>query len=131
MPKEPLSAPPARGHTLRPAERLRCPSEFQRVYRRRCSASDRLLIVYGCEGPAAHPRLGVSVSRKLGGAVRRNRLKRLLREAFRLTKNRLPRGVDLVLIPRREADPTLASLESSLIRLSHAVARKLRRKKSK
>jgi len=69
---------------FRPAEHLRRPSEFQRVYERRRSASDEWLIVYGRENNLPHLRLGLSVSRKFGNAVRRNRLRRLYREASRV-----------------------------------------------
>jgi ribonuclease P protein component len=52
------------------------------------------------EGP---PRLGLSVSRKVGGAVERNRIKRLLREAFALEHSRLPQGTDAVVVARHDA----------------------------
>ncbi|MBI4385886.1 MAG: ribonuclease P protein component, partial [Elusimicrobia bacterium] len=52
------------------------------------------------EDRKAQTRLGLSVSRKLGGAVRRNRIRRLLKEAFRLNRHRLEHGYDLVAYPR-------------------------------
>lgn len=110
---------------FRPAEHLRRPSEFQHVYERRRSASDEWLIVYGCENNLAHLRLGLSVSRKFGNAVRRNRLRRLYREAFRLARHQMPGGLDLVLIPRKVLAPTLTHLKQALPRLVSQVARKL------
>ena len=106
-------------------QRLTKLREFQRVYELRCSVSDHWLIVYAREGTIEKPRLGLSVSRKVGGAVQRNRWKRLLRETFRLSKEQLPSGVDFVLIPRRQAAPTLDELKSSLLRLSHRAVKKL------
>ena len=110
---------------FRKNEHLRSQTDFQRVYDRRRSVSDDWLIVYGCENGLEYLRLGLSVSRKVGGAVKRNRLRRLYREAFRLTRGDMPAGLDLILIPRSPADPTLDVLKQSLPTLVNALARKL------
>ena len=110
---------------FRPHEHLRRPADFQRVYDRRRSASDGWLIVYACENGLPHLRLGLSVSRKNGPATHRNRLRRLYREAFRLTRHEMPTGLDLVLIPRKPDEPTLEALKRSLPRLVRQVARKI------
>jgi len=107
------------------AMRIRCRDEFERAYRRRCTAADPSLLVFGFPNGLPHARLGLSVSRKLGGAVVRNRWKRRLREAFRLTRGELPAGVDLVVIPRTSKPPAFSSLLNSLARLARCVARRL------
>lgn len=113
---------------FRPHERLRRLSDFRRVYDRRCSTSDGNLVVYACENELPFSRLGVSVSRKLGGAVERNRLKRLLRETFRLSRSKLPTGLDLVLIPRGSDSASLDGYMQSLPSLARAVERKMNRR---
>jgi ribonuclease P protein component len=113
--------------TLRKHEHLRTPAEFQRVYDRRRSVSDAGMIVYAKENGLPHSRIGLSVSRKYGGAVQRNRLRRLYREAFRLLKEQLPPGLDLVLIPRTQEEPTLAGVRRSLQKLVKQVHKKLQK----
>ncbi len=111
---------------FRPHEHLRRTKDFQLVYDRRRSVSDGWLIVYGRENGLSYLRLGLSVSRKVGQATQRNRLRRLYREAFRLTRHEMPAGMDLVLIPRRrEEAPTLEQLKASLPRLVRQLAKKL------
>ncbi|MFL5331427.1 MAG: ribonuclease P protein component [Gemmataceae bacterium] len=97
-------------HRFRPKEHLRRPADFRRVYDGRASASDNALIVYAWPNALPHNRLGLSVSRKHGGAVVRNRIRRLLREAYRLGKCTLPTGFDLVIVPRSGPMPPLAEL---------------------
>jgi ribonuclease P protein component len=122
-----MSEAEPRSYRFRRAERLRRPSDFRRVYERRRSVSDDFLIVYACENGLPHLRLGLSVGRKAGPATRRNRLRRLYREAFRLTRHQMPVGLDLVLIPRGDEEPTLEELKRSLPRLVRQLARKLAR----
>jgi ribonuclease P protein component len=114
--------------TFRPHEHLRRPADFKRVYARKRSVSDAHLIVYACENGLGYNRLGLSVSRKVGSAVRRNRIRRLFREAYRLTRHELPAaGLDLVLIPRGSDEPELDKLMKSLPALVRQVSKRLAR----
>jgi len=109
-----------------PAEcHLRRGADFERTYRRRAAASDGVLLVFACENQLPYARLGLSVSRKVGGAVQRNRWKRRLREAFRLNRQRLPCGVDLVVVPKAQQEPSLPDLAASLVRLAQRATRRL------
>ncbi len=111
--------------TFRPHERLKDPRDFRRAFDRRRSESDRVLVVYGVENGLAHSRLGISVARKkVRAASSRNRLKRLVREAFRLSKSDLPSGIDLVVIPRLQ-NASLDAVRMSLVDLGGRVACRL------
>ena len=111
--------------------RLRSGAQFRRAYEEKCSASDAVLLVYATSNEFDYPRIGLSVSRKVGGAVQRNRWKRLLREAFRLSREELPPGIDLVVIPRPGIEPELRSIRQSLTRLARRAAEKLQRRPPK
>ena len=88
----------------RKSGRLTRSAEFDRVYRQGRSVANRYLVLYafprGGEDP---PRIGLSVGRKIGGAVERNQLKRLLREACAQLATKLPPGHDIVIVARPPA----------------------------
>jgi ribonuclease P protein component len=112
------------------AQRLLKSADFDHVFARRRSQADRMLIVYACENDVGAPRLGLVVSRKVGGAVVRNRWKRCLRDAFRLAQHELPCGLDLVVMPKPGATPTMPAVRQSLFDLAGRLARQLGAAKS-
>lgn len=83
--------------------RLTRSAEFERVYRQGRSCANRFLVLYTFPNPSVEePRVGLSVSRRVGGAVQRNRVKRLLREAVASSRERLNGGCDVVVVARPE-----------------------------
>ena len=110
---------------FRPHEHLRRPADFEAVYDRRRSAADATLVVYVRENGLPYSRVGLSVSKKFGAAVRRNRIRRLLREAYRLEKADLPTGYDFVLIPRPLDIYSLEPFRHSLAKLAKQALRKI------
>jgi ribonuclease P protein component len=128
-PADDAAAPRAADATFGPARRVRRSVDFQRVYEARVTAADSVLLVFGLPNSGPETRLGLSVSRKVGNAVQRNRWKRLLREAFRLNRAALPPQCDLVVIPRRSEPPTLTEAGASLVRLAGDVYRRLQRRR--
>ncbi|WP_408955301.1 ribonuclease P protein component [Natroniella sp. ANB-PHB2] len=75
--------------------------QFRKVYKRGKSVANRLLVLYVLSTENSTRRIGYSVTKKIGNAVVRNRVKRILKEAYRHNNDKLVSGVDLVLIARK------------------------------
>jgi len=105
--------------------RLLHAKEFELVFSTRVSAGNSFLVLYGAANDVGHPRLGLTVPRRVGGAVLRNRWKRLLREAFRLQQHELP-AIDFVCVPRAATAPDLCQLMASFAALAERIERKLK-----
>jgi ribonuclease P protein component len=109
--------------------RLRSTGQFQKVFAARRSAADHAVILFAVPNELPHSRLGLSVSKKIGNAVVRNRWKRLLREAFRKSLSELPSGFDFVVLPKRNVDVrTVKHLEQSLKNLTAKIVKRTTRK---
>jgi len=98
--------------------RLSSKKDFEAVFSRGKSRADDNLVVYVLANRLGHPRLGMAVGKKLGNAVMRNRLKRLIREAFRLNRDKLPESADMVVIPRKGVRAQLSEITQSLVQLT-------------
>ena len=109
---------------FRKQDRLHLSSEIERVFTRRCSVSDDLLVVYVAENGLARPRLGVSVSKRVGIAARRNYITRRLREAFRKSRGDLPVGFDILCVARRDAGDPASDVAGSLRTLAIKAVRR-------
>jgi len=95
---------PMKRFSLGKEERLLKPSEFKRVLRNGKSQSTEHFKVFIFSSRTNNQRLGITTSKKVGAAVRRNRIKRLLREFFRLHKIYLPPSSDILFIAKPGAD---------------------------
>jgi len=119
-------------HTFPKTRRLRTREEFSAVYDAKMRESRGPLMIYSRPNGLSYPRLGLSTSRKVGTAVRRNRIRRLLREAFRHLQHDLPAGYDLLIVVRPHEPLLLADyqrlLSSAVLKL-HGVWQRKRQAK--
>ena len=92
--------------------------EFRRIYRKGKSAVSPQLVIYCQRNRRGHSRLGVSVSTKLGCAVVRNRVRRRIREIYRLNKAKMLPGYDLIVVARvRAVETDYQKLDRTYLRL--------------
>ena len=104
-------------------EHIRKHADYQKVYERGVKVHGRYLTLFALSNASPIGRLGIAATRKLGGAVDRNRAKRLIREVFR--RNKLAPGFDVVVVPKRDLlDASLTALETEF---RHTLERSLRR----
>jgi len=97
--------------TFRPSQRIRRHADFQNVYTHGTRIPGRYYTLFTRPNGLAVGRLGIAATKRLGGAVVRNRAKRLIREVFR--RNDIAPGFDIVVVPRRELLTTsVATLET-------------------
>jgi ribonuclease P protein component len=104
-----------RRHAFPKSHRLRNRDDFTAVYEAKVRESRGPLTVYSRPNGLPHPRMGLSTSRKVGTAPRRNRIRRLLREAFRHLQHDLPAGYDLLVVVRPHEPLILAEYQRLLM----------------
>lgn len=105
-------------------QRLLSRDDFDRVYKDEYFAADDVLVIRARRS-ASRSRLGLAVSRKVGNAVVRNRWKRRIREAFRQQQHELPKGLDIVVRPRKGAVCDFKAIVGSLLKLMQRLDRKV------
>ena len=93
--------------------------DFQIVYKKGKSYVNKYLIMYVLNNKEEENRLGISVSKKVGNSVVRHRITRLVRESYRLQKDKFQTGYDIVVIARSSAkDKSYSEIESALLHLA-------------
>ncbi len=95
--------------------------QFRRMYRSAKSESDKYLVLYYRKNRGQENHLGITVSKKVGTAVVRNRIRRLIKENYRLHEERIVKGYDLVIVARsKAANANFYQIQSSLLLLLSA-----------
>ena len=118
----------AKRYRFASAQRLHGRRAFGAVYQAATRKPAGPLLVYGKPNDLEHSRLGLSVSRKVGIAVRRNRIKRLLREAFRLDQHELPAGYDWIVVVRPHEPLDLDKYRQHLMTVTSSLDKRWRKR---
>ncbi len=111
-----------------PRQRLAHDRQYRAVYAGKVQRTRAGLGMSGAPNDVGFTRLGLSVSKRVGGAVQRNRAKRLIREAFRLSQRELPAGLDLVVSVRTSAELNLPACREAILEMAASIAREWERR---
>lgn len=115
----------SRSQRLGKQQRVRRRTEFNRTLRRGTCAADGTLVLFALPtAPERPPRLGVTIPRRAGGAVLRNRWKRLIRESYRTQQQSVPTGYDYIIRPKKDARPEWQAVRRSVPRLAQKAVRR-------
>uniref|UniRef100_N2B303 Ribonuclease P protein component n=1 Tax=Eubacterium plexicaudatum ASF492 TaxID=1235802 RepID=N2B303_9FIRM len=112
------------------SESLKKNSDFQKVYKRGKSYANRYLVLYVLKNGTECNRLGISISKKVGNSIVRHRLKRLIKEAYRLQEDIFYSGLDIVVIARMSAKGiSYTETESALLHLGnlHSILKSIKK----
>lgn len=103
---------------MKAINRLKKNEDFRRVYQKKRSMANKLLVIYILKNKYKYNRVGFTVSKKVGKSVIRNRVKRLLRESYRLNEEKLLQGYDIIFIARDTASKaSYKEIESAMLHL--------------
>ncbi len=103
---------------MRAINRLKKNEDFRRVYQKKRSMANKLLIIYILKNKYGYNRVGFTVSKKVGKSVIRNRVKRLLRESYRLNEEKILQGYDIIFIARNTASKaSYKEIENAMMHL--------------
>ncbi|MGB7347782.1 MAG: ribonuclease P protein component [Pirellulaceae bacterium] len=100
--------------------------DFTMILRRGVCVADGVLVLFAvATADDRLPRLGITIPKKTGNAVARNRWKRLIRESYRTQQESIPNGIDFIVRPKKGAKPDWKSIKKSVPKLAAKAAKKL------